>query len=64
MLAGFDKNYERHELGKNPAVPGWRVGVLINKEATVVARASVNHEGLNGLVEAKRFKAAAVQRAA
>lgn len=61
---GFDKNYGRHELGKNPAVPGWRVGVLIDKEATVVARASVNHEGLNGLVEAKRFKAAAVQRRA
>lgn len=40
------------------------VGVLIDKEATVVARASVNHEGLNGLVEAKRFKAAAVQRRA
>lgn len=35
------------------------VGVLIDKEATVVARASVNHEGLNGLVEARRFKAAA-----
>lgn len=40
------------------------VGVLIDKEATVVARASVNHEGLNGLVEARRFKAAAVQRRA
>lgn len=63
-VPGFDKNYGRHELGKNPAVPGWRVGVLIDKEATVVARASVNHEGLNGLVEAKRFKAAAVQRRA
>lgn len=32
----FDKNYGRHELGKNPAVPGWRVGVLIDKEATVL----------------------------
>jgi len=38
--------------------------VLIDKEATVVARASVNHEGLNGLVEAKRFKAAAAAAAA
>lgn len=63
-IPGFDKNYGHHELGKNPAVPGWRVGVLIDKEATVVARASVNHEGLNGLVEAKRFKAATVQRRA
>lgn len=44
-----------------PSLVG-EVGVLIDKEATVAARASVNHEGLNGLVEAKRFKAAAVQR--